>query len=381
MAPPQAAYIHVPFCRRRCGYCNFTVAAGREDLIDLFLVALDRELQQLQQPRPVETLFLGGGTPTHLAPRQLERLFEIVKHWFPLTEGGEFSIEANPEDLVAEKIAILADAGVNRLSLGVQSFDDAKLHRLERDHRRDTIDRVLAACRSRFASISMDLIFGVLDETTEVWRADLQALVQRRPDHVSTYGLTYEKGAAFWAGRMRGDLQPVSEQFERQMYLAAIDYLTAAGWEHYEISNFARPGHRCRHNEIYWTGQEYYAAGPGAARYVDGVRETNHRSTTTWLRRVLGGQSPVADRECLNDEQRARERLVFQMRMIDGIDLPRFQQQTGYCVTSLIGPWLQRLVELGLVEHQHDRLRLTRDGLLVSDAIWPRILVPDQTSR
>jgi oxygen-independent coproporphyrinogen-3 oxidase len=165
------------------------------------------------------------------------------------------------------------------------------------------------------------------------------------------------------------------------MYLAAIDCLTAAGWEHYEISNFARPGHRCRHNEIYWTGQEYYAAGPGAARYVDGVRETNHRSTTTWLRRVLGGQSPVAERECLNDEQRARERLVFQMRMIDGIELPQFQQQTGYCVTSLIGPWLQQLVKLGLVEHQHDRLRLTRDGLLVSDAIWPRILVPDQTSR
>jgi oxygen-independent coproporphyrinogen III oxidase len=127
MAPPQAAYIHVPFCRRRCGYCNFTVAAGREDLIDLFLVALERELQQLQQPRPVETLFLGGGTPTHLAPRQLERLFEIVKRWFPLSEHGEFSIEANPGDLVAEKIAILADAGVNRLSLGVQSFDDAKL--------------------------------------------------------------------------------------------------------------------------------------------------------------------------------------------------------------------------------------------------------------
>jgi oxygen-independent coproporphyrinogen-3 oxidase len=357
------------------------VAAGREDLIDLFLVALERELQQLQQPRPVEMLFLGGGTPTHLSPSQLERLFEIVKLWFPLSDRGEFSIEANPGDLVAEKIAILADAGVNRLSLGVQSFDDAKLHRLERDHRRDTIDRVLAACRSRFASISLDLIFGVPEETTDVWRADLQALVQRRPDHVSTYGLTYEKGAAFWARRMRGDLQPVSEQTERQMYLAAIDCLTAAGWEHYEISNFARPGHRCRHNEIYWTGQEYYAAGPGAARYVGGVRETNHRSTTTWLRRVLGGQSPAAERECLNDEQRARERLVFQMRMIDGIDLPRFEQQTGYNATSLIGPWLQQLVELGLVEHQQDRLRLTRAGLLVSDAIWPRILVPDRSSR
>ncbi len=372
---PTAAYVHVPFCRRRCGYCNFTVAVGRDDRIDDFLTALDRELRSLGQPRPVETLFVGGGTPTHLSIDALQRLFQIVTHWFPLTRTGEFSIEANPEDLDRQKIELLVAAGVNRLSLGVQSFDDGKLERLERHHRRETIDRVLTSCRGRFASISLDLIFGTPGESLEVWMADLQATIQRMPDHVSTYGLTYEKGAMFWGRMLRGDLRPVDEEIQRQMYLAAIDRLGAAGWQHYEVSNFARPGHRCRHNEVYWTGQPYYAAGPGAARYVDGVRETNHRSTTTWIRRVLDGQSPVAEREILTDEQRARERLVFQMRMIDGIQLSRFRQQTGFDIAQLVGSELPLLIDHGLIHHEPDRLRLTREGLLVSDAIWPRFLV------
>ena len=373
---PRAAYIHVPFCRRRCGYCNFTVVARRDELIEGFLTALERELQGLGQPRPVETLFLGGGTPTHLAPRQLARLLEIATHWFSLSGQAEFSIEANPVDLTPEKIAVLVDGGVNRLSVGLQSFDDAKLTRLERDHRRAEIDRALSACRGRFASWSLDLIFGAPDEPLDVWLADLGEVVERCPDHVSAYGLTYEKGAAFWGRMEKGQLTPADEELERQMYLAAIDLLTGAGWEHYEVSNFARPGHRCRHNEVYWTGQEYYAAGPGAARYVDGVRETNHRSTTTWMRRVLSGESPVAERERLGGEDRARERLVFQLRMIDGVDLQRFQQQTGFAIDALVGPWLRELIDRGLLEQRGNHLRLTRDGLLVSDSIWPRFLAP-----
>lgn len=373
---PSAAYVHVPFCRRRCGYCNFTVAVGREDRIEDFLTALDRELQTLGQPRPVETLFLGGGTPSHLAMDSLQRLLRIVTRWFPLAGGGEFSIEANPEDLDQQKVELLVALGVNRLSLGIQSFDDGKLDRLQRHHRRETIDRVLEVCQGRFASISLDLIFGVPGESLDVWEADLQAAIQTMPHHVSTYGLTYEKGALFWGRVQRGDLRPVDEEVERQMYLAAIDRLAAAGWQHYEVSNFARPGHRCRHNEAYWTGQQYYAAGPGAARYADGVRETNQRSTTTWIRRVLGGQSPVAEREILTDEQRARERLVFQMRMIDGVQRSRFRQQTGFDVEQLAGSEIRSLVAHGLLDQQGGRLRLTRKGLLVSDAIWPHFLLP-----
>ncbi|MCH5374464.1 MAG: radical SAM family heme chaperone HemW, partial [Planctomycetes bacterium] len=351
---------------------------GRDDLIDRFLNALERELQLLERPRPVDTLFLGGGTPTHLAPAQLERLLEIVTRWFPPSESAEFSIEANPSDLRPEKTSLLIAAGVNRLSVGVQSFDDAKLSRLERDHRRAGLLRWLNAVRGRFASLSLDLIFGAPGESLGVWMRDLEAVIEQRPDHISTYGLTYEKGAAFWGRLAKGRLRAADEELERQMYLSAIDRLTAAGWEHYEVSNFARPGHRCHHNETYWTGGEYYAAGPGAARYVSGVRETNHRSTTTWMQRVLAGRSPVAYREQLGSEDKARERLVFQLRMIDGVDEPQFQRETGFRVESLVGEQLPELVTRGLIARCGNTLRLTREGLLVSDSIWPRFLVPER---
>ncbi|MBW8884077.1 MAG: radical SAM family heme chaperone HemW, partial [Planctomycetia bacterium] len=289
---PRAAYIHVPFCRHRCGYCNFTLVAGRGDLIADFLEALERELSGLGQSHQVDTLFFGGGTPTHLSSEELQRLFSIVRRWVPLASEGEFSVEANPIDLDEAKSLILADAGVTRLSLGAQSFHDWKLRLLERDHDAAAI-RAAAEFARRFAtSLSLDLIFGAPGESLADWKKDFHAAIDLLPNHISTYGLTFEKGTSFWSRLTHGELSRIDEETERQMYEAAIDTLTAAGFEHYEVSNFARPGHRCRHNENYWLGGQYFAAGPGAARFVGGVRQTNHRSTTTYMARVLSGQSP-----------------------------------------------------------------------------------------
>jgi oxygen-independent coproporphyrinogen-3 oxidase len=371
---PRAAYIHVPFCRHRCGYCNFTLVAGRDDFIAAYLGALERELSQLEQPREVDTLFFGGGTPTHLPPDELRRLFSIVRAWFPRAAGGEFSIEANPIDLDEVKAQILAGAGVTRVSLGAQSFHAAKLRVLERDHDANTIRRAVALARGFAQSVSIDLIFGVPGETLADWQADLRAAIELAPDHVSTYGLTFEKGTAFWSRLTRGELSRVDEEIERQMYEAAIDALSAAGLEHYEVSNFARPGNRCRHNENYWLGGEYYAAGPGASRHIAGRRETNHRSTTTYVQRVLASQSPVAEGEQLDPENAAREKLVFTLRRLEGINLAEFAAQTGFKVADLAGDSLPRLLDLGLLELCDGRLRLTRRGLLVSDAIWPEFL-------
>jgi oxygen-independent coproporphyrinogen-3 oxidase len=372
--PMRAAYVHVPFCRRRCGYCNFTVVAGRDDLIEDYLRALERELSDLETPRPVATLYLGGGTPTHLPPRQLERLLRLVTHWFVLSPAGEFSVEANPIDVELTKVRILVDHGVNRLSLGVQSFDAQKLRLLERDHRAPAIYRAVDVAGRSIANLAADLIFAVPGESRSVWQHDL-AEAQRLPLlHLSTYGLTFEKGARFWSLRERRELQPVTVELERWMYETAIDRLTAAGWEHYEVSNFARPGACSRHNEVYWTGGEYYAAGPGAARYLEGRREINHRSTWTYVRRVLAGQSPVAEAEQLDPENRARERLVFALRRIEGIDLARFQQETGFAATQLLGESLDRYRQFGLLDYGANHLRLTRAGLLVSDSLWPEVL-------
>jgi oxygen-independent coproporphyrinogen-3 oxidase len=372
---PRSAYIHVPFCRHRCGYCNFTLVAGRDDLIGAYLGALERELSWLGRPYEVETLFLGGGTPTHLPPAQLERLFAIVRQWFPLAAGGELSVEANPIDLDEAKSQILAAAGVTRVSIGAQSFDEQKLDKLERDHQRLDIARAVDCARTFAKSVSLDLIFGVPGENVNVWRDDLHMTVHiMQADHISTYGLTFEKGTAFWSRLSRGELARADEDLERQMYEIAIDTLTAAGFEHYEVSNFARAGHRCVHNEIYWLGGQFFAAGPGAARFIGGRRETNHRSTTTYIRRVLAGQSPVAETEQLGPEDAARERLVFALRRLEGIDAAEFAAATGFSVEQLGGKALPALIDRGLLSLAGERLKLTRAGLLVSDAIWPQFL-------
>jgi putative oxygen-independent coproporphyrinogen III oxidase len=371
---PRSAYLHVPFCRHRCGYCNFTLVAGRDELIEDYLRALEIELSWLEVPRPVATLFLGGGTPTHLPPKQLERLLALATKWFPTADKCEFSIEANPIDLDPSRTAVLDAAGVTRVSLGVQSFDDRKLAVLERDHRRREIEQAFAAARSFADSVSLDLIFAAPNETLDDWGHDLESAIALDPDHISTYGLTFEKGTAFWTRRERGSLSQAGEDIEAQMYELAIDTLTAAGYEHYEVSNFARPGHQCRHNEVYWTGGSYFAAGPGASRHIVGRRETNHKSTTTYIRRVLAGQSPVAESEELSPEDRARERLVFGLRRLAGIDVTDFARETGFDVDSLGGADLVRFVEQGLLDRTTTTLRLTRKGLLVSDALWPELL-------
>ncbi|MBX9789926.1 MAG: radical SAM family heme chaperone HemW [Pirellulales bacterium] len=375
---PRAAYLHVPFCRHRCGYCNFTLIAGHDDLVDRYLNCLAHELALVQRPRDVDTLFVGGGTPTHLEPDKLARLLELARHWFPLARGGEFSIEANPNDLTGllgkQRGSVLAAAGVTRVSLGAQSFHADKLRLLERDHGPAEIRQAVELARGFAHSVSLDLIFGAPGESLDQWQADLDAALEIEPDHVSTYGLTFERGTRFWSRKLRGELVQLPEEIERDLYALAIDHLTAAGLEHYEVSNFARAGHRCRHNEVYWAGEEYYAAGPGAARYVGGRREVNHRSTLNWMARLERGQSPVAESETLDAEDRARELLVLALRRRAGIGRDEFRRRTGLEIDSLVGRDLARYVDLGLVEERQGQLRLTRAGLMVSDALWPNFL-------
>jgi oxygen-independent coproporphyrinogen-3 oxidase len=372
--PPRAAYIHVPFCVHRCGYCNFTLITGRDDLVEPYLAALATELSWLEEPQEVETLYFGGGTPTYLPPESLKRLCELALTWFPLATGYEWTVEANPADLGEQKIAVLAEQGVNRLSLGSQSFDAKKLKVLERDHTTADIERAVALSREAGMRVSLDLIFGVPGESLADWQTDLEHALALAPEHISTYGLTFEQGTQFWNRREHGDLLPVDEEIERDMYLAAIDRLAVAGFEHYEISNFAWPGHRSRHNETYWSGRGYFAAGPGAARYVDGRRQTNHRSTTTYLSRIQRGESPVAEEECLDDQQRAREALVFGLRRLEGVSRAEFAARTGFAVDALAGEPIARFVKGGMLRDDGERVQLTREGLLVSDSLWPELL-------
>ncbi|MCI0492241.1 MAG: radical SAM family heme chaperone HemW [Planctomycetes bacterium] len=371
---PRSAYIHVPFCRHRCGYCNFTLVAGRQDLVGDYLRAIELELARLGIPRDVDTLYYGGGTPTFLTPEQLSRLTQTVLQWHPLASGYEWTVEANPADVNEAMVGTLTECGVTRLSLGAQSFHQQKLRLLERDHEPDDVKRAMKLARDNGMQVAIDLIFATSGETLNQWHADMEGALAIEPDHVSVYGLTFERGSAFWGRRKRGELVEVDEELQREMYALAIDRLTAAGFEHYEISNFARPGRRSRHNETYWSGAGYYAAGPGAARYVAGIRETNHRSTTTYLHRVLAGDSPVAEREQLNPEARARELLVFGLRRMEGVARHDFNDQTGFQIDALVAAPLKKFMAAGLLADDGEHIRLTRHGLFVSDALWPEML-------
>lgn len=368
-AEPRAAYVHVPFCAHRCGYCDFTLVAGRDDLADEYLRALEVELRQLERPREVDTLFFGGGTPTQLAEDKLARLLELAREWFRLAPGYEFSVEANPTGLTDEKLRLMSDAGVNRVSLGVQSFDQGLLNLLERDHSEADILDAVTRLQQRFVNVSLDLIFALPGQTLAHWRETLRRATDLQPTHLSTYGLTFEKGTTFWSRREKGAIAQLPNELERDMYAAAIDDLAAAGFEQYEISNFAQPGFRCRHNQTYWRALPYFGFGPGAARYIRGRRESNHRSTTTWIKRVLAGQSGIAMSEELTPEHRAREAIVLGLRQLDGIRRDEFRTLTGFDLDSLAGDTIQREVAAGRIEDFGDGIRITREGRFFADPV------------
>ena len=371
---PTAAYIHIPFCRHRCGYCNFTLIAGKDHLIDQYLDALSLEFETIPAGTKLDTLFIGGGTPSHLSLKQTERLLEMVQRRFVMSEGAEFTIEANPHDLESSKCAILADHGVTRLSVGAQSFESEKLRLLERDHDALQIERGIEISRQYFSSISLDLMFGTPNETLLQWKQELTRAINLELHHVSTYELTIEKGTQFWNRSIRGELSSVDQDLGADMYLMAIEMFSGAEVFHYEVSNFARDGHRCRHNESYWKGDSYFGLGAGASSYIDGTRSTNHRSTTTYIKRIRNAQSPVTESEQLSVEDSAREKLVFGLRRVEGIAPEEFSIRTGFTIDQLAGEMIDSFVSAGYMERTDEQLKLTQSGLMISDALLPELL-------
>ncbi len=367
----RAAYVHVPFCHHRCPYCNFTLVANHLDWVNRYLAAIEIELSQLKNPRPVDTIFIGGGTPTVLDESQLLRLFGSLRRWLPISEHGEWTIEANPNDLTDSKCRLLVSQGINRISIGGQSFDASKLRMLGRDHDGDGLLKAIAIAKEYFPSVSVDLIFGVPGETLPVWERDLETALTTGVDHLSTYGLTYEKGAAFWSQLRQGRFRATAEEDELAMYFGAIEKITGAGMLHYEVSNFAYPNYACKHNETYWAAKPWWAFGPGAASFVDGVRRINHRSTSKYLQRMEANQSPVSESEAIDWAQWTRERFVFGMRKIAGVDWSELEQTGEPNSLKTMRAILDRHLQTGWFIEEENQVKLSRAGLAISDALWP----------
>jgi oxygen-independent coproporphyrinogen-3 oxidase len=346
--------------------------------MDRYLWAIDRELEaivQTAQGRPnLTTLFIGGGTPTHLPIASLDRLISSIHRRFELDPSVEWTMEANPEDITDEKLNLMSDRGVNRLSLGVQSFNDGKLQRLERSHSGVAAETAIRRVAEVIPDVSIDLIFAAPGETVSQWEADLRIAASLPIRHVSTYALTFEKGTTFWNRRQRGGLSAVDESDEITMYDLGRSILAGAGLRHYEISNFANAGARCRHNLAYWRGEGWYAAGPGAAAFVDGRRSVNHRSTTSYLKRIESGKTPIAESELISAEQAAREWAAFGVRMIDGIDLADIGKQSDVPVETICAAELDRLKSQGLIDRDGSRIKLTHRGIHFADTVASELL-------
>lgn len=419
LADVASAYVHVPFCQHKCGYCNFTVVANRQDLVPTYLEALEWELAStLAIPTVMQTIFLGGGTPSFLAVDELDQLLKLIAKWLPHQSTTEFSCEVNPIDCRPEKLQVLRDGGVNRISIGGQSFSNRKLTLLERDHTGEQLTDAIANCLRVFNNVSVDLIFAAPGETLEEWQQDLTGLLESGATHASTYGLTIEKGSNFFGRMLRDDIREVSSVLQREMYELALDRFGMAGWEHYEVSSFASEipceavglsrevgsGHaldskanqsaerhstfRCRHNEAYWLGELWHAFGPGAASFLRNdasevfelplVRQVNHRSTTAYLKKCLRRESPIAERDALSWEDYLRERLVFGLRRLQGVQLEDLSRLFAQRVEPFFEPYLDRYIDEGWLQRNSvtGNLQLTHAGLMISDSLWPDLLAP-----
>ena len=376
---PRAAYVHVPFCRHRCGYCDFSLVAGRDDLVADYLAAIERELTRLDAVPDrgrgnacleLASLYLGGGTPSH----GLKRLFDILHTRLVPLPAAEITIEANPQDVTEPLAAAAAACGTTRVSLGAQSLDATTLKALDRDHAPDDVRRAVDILLNRGFTVSVDLMTAAPGQTLTDVERDLDAILALSSQHLSVYCLTWEKGTQFASLRSRGTLKPADESLERAMLELSIDRLEAAGFEHYEVSNFARPGGRCRHNETYWDCRPWEAFGPGAARFDGRVRTTTHRSTTTWMRRVLAGEDFAGDRDAMTPLEAAQERVVLGLRRRDGLRRADFLAASGFELDLVAGGPIRLWIDHGLATDDGEHVRLTREGLLVSDALWAEVL-------
>lgn len=379
---PRHVYVHVPFCARRCSYCDFSIAVRRNVPVDEYLTALESELtlrfadrgqtpqgqtptvsdpgRTDQSPTEVDTIYFGGGTPSRLGGAGVARALALVRERLPLAPNAEVTIEANPDDITESAVEAWLEAGVNRLSIGSQSFDDAVLTWMHRSHEGAGIERAVAAARlAGIDNLSLDLIFALPEELKRDFAADVERLLALQPNHVSLYGLTIEQGTPLGRWVSRGKTVERAEEGYEAEYLAAHDALTAAGLEHYEVSNYARPGMRARHNSSYWRGVPYVGLGPAAHGFDGRIRRWNVRAYTDWRDALAQGRDPIGGEEELTEQNRLAESVYLGLRTDAGLPLVEGER-------DLVAPWeVAQWVTRG-ADH---RLRCTALGWLRLDAL------------
>ncbi|MFO0828691.1 MAG: radical SAM family heme chaperone HemW [Phycisphaerales bacterium] len=369
-ADVRAVYVHVPFCFHKCHYCDFYSFVDSQDRQPAYAARLRDEIDAARSllARPVDSIFVGGGTPTFLRPPVLRDALGAIAAGVARTPGAEWTVEANPETVTDEVAGILVEFGVNRVSLGAQSFHVAHLKTLERWHDPASVARAVTALRrAGIRRINLDLIFGIPGETLDDWTSDVERALDFEIVHLSCYGLTYEPNTAMSKRLERGHFEPCDEALEAAMYERTMDLLERRGFEHYEISNWAKPGEACRHNLAYWRNLDWWALGPSASGHVGGTRFKNVPRISEWL--ASAGASPVVDVERVDEDRRFGELLMLGLRLCEGMDAAQVER----CCATSSGDERRAAIARhetgGLLERVGGRVRLTRRGKLLADEV------------
>lgn len=371
---PTSAYVHIPFCTQICYYCDFSKVFIKNQPVDSYLEHLLQEFHSYDIQK-LRTLYIGGGTPTALSAPQLEVLMDGLTKNLDLSVLEELTIEANPGDLDEDKIAVLKNSAVNRVSLGVQTFDDKMLKKIGRSHlEKDIYENIDRLKLAGFDNISIDLIYALPGQTMDQVKDNIAKAIALDIPHMSLYSLILENHTVFMNRMRRGKLPLPKEELEAEMFEYIIAELERAGFEHYEISNFSKPEFESRHNLMYWDNAEYYGIGAGASGYVDGVRYKNHGPIRHYLKAVEEGNARITE-EHLTLREQMEEEMFLGLRKKSGVSMARFEEKFERSFQELYGDIVKDLIQQGLMQIDGDRVRMTKRGLFLGDTVAERFIL------
>ena len=366
-------YLHIPYCLHKCGYCDFNSHPENQVESVHYVEALLKEIKFYSttlKSYNVPTVFMGGGTPTILPPSQLKKILDTVRQSFNLTPDCEITIEANPATIKLETLQEIHAAGYNRISIGVQSFDEKELQLLERVHNEEEIHSTVHRARSaNFENLSMDLMFALPDQSTEKWQSHLKQATAKNPDHLSTYNLTIEPATAFFKLHEKGKLCLPHEDIQLEMYETTIQVLEDAGYSQYEISNFSKPGMESQHNINYWNNGEYLGVGAGASSYLNGERSKNINLPSIYIREIETKASAIHTREHLEPLQAMGETLMLGLRLLKGVSIDVFENRFQVSFQKVYGKVVESLLNQELITLNENRIALSRKGLFLADSV------------
>ena len=366
-------YIHIPFCKSKCHYCDFNSQAGKEALIEAYFHTLQQEIRNSSEHMRdcvISSIFIGGGTPSLPDAKYTYQLMNACKQYFKIDSKAEITIESNPGTLTYEKLLSYRIIGINRLSMGLQACQDVHLKKLGRIHSaEDFMANYEAAVKAGFKNINADLIFGIPGQTVNDWRETVDRVIRLGLQHISCYSLKIEEETPFYDMLRAGSLQPVDDELDRRMYWYAVDELKKRGYIHYEISNFSLPGYECRHNLVYWEAEEYLGIGAGAHSYLGGKRYNNIYDIEDYINITVNNGNPAENVQLIDRTESMAEYMILGLRLVEGVSTKQFELRYGEDVFGIFGKQIDKLLKKQLLELEGERLRLSPYGLDIAYAV------------